>query len=83
MAIENALKFNRALLERLRFIDLMLLHYGKINRAALEDMYGISTPQASLDFAKYMELAPNNMTYDRSGNVRSYVVLPTFSRIFD
>src|SRR5689334_22643115 len=54
---------------RLEFIDFRLLWEGRINRGELVDFFGISTPQASLDLARYMELAPGNLAYDRSEKV--------------
>lgn len=54
---------------RLEFIDFRLRWDGKLNRGDLTDFFGISVPQASLDIAKYTELAPDNLTYDRSSRV--------------
>ncbi|USX27254.1 WYL domain-containing protein [Oxalobacteraceae bacterium OTU3CINTB1] len=42
--------------------------------------FGISTPQASLDLAKYIELAPENLHYDRT--TRMYLAKSGFSRAF-
>jgi predicted DNA-binding transcriptional regulator YafY len=53
----------------LEFIDFRLRWDGKLNRGDLTDFFGISVPQASLDIAKYAELAPDNLTYDRSSRV--------------
>lgn len=71
---------NNARLQRLRLIDLLLAHYGTFNRAAIEDFFGISTPQASLDVAEYLKAAPGNMAYDKSGRV--YRREPGFLRAF-
>lgn len=49
---------------RLEFIDFRLQWEGRINRFDLVDFFEISTPQASLDFAKYLSLAPSNASYD-------------------
>lgn len=57
--------------QRLAYIDFRLKWYGKLNRADLTDRFHISIPQASLDIAKYIAQAPNNLNYDRS--VKSYV----------
>jgi hypothetical protein len=54
---------------RLEFIEFRLLWEGKINRGELADFFGISIQQASLDFAKYMVVAEENMEYDRSEKV--------------
>lgn len=71
---------NQAQQTRLRTIDLLLDHYGTLNRVTLEDFFGISTPQASVDFATYLKVAPGNMAYDMSR--KCYVKQPTFVRHF-
>lgn len=65
---------------RLQFIDFRLRWNGHINRTDLTSFFGLSTPQASLDIAKYIELAPNNLTYDR--RTKAYTVTPTFSAVY-
>lgn len=42
--------------------------------------FGISVPQASLDIARYLELAPANLVYDRSARV--YVATSEFVPLF-
>ena len=54
---------------RLEFIEFRLLWDGKINRSEVADYFNISIQQASLDFAKYMFLAKDNMEYDRREKV--------------
>jgi hypothetical protein len=54
---------------RLEFIEFRLLWDGKINRGEVAEFFNISIQQASLDFARYMLLAPENMKYDRSEKV--------------
>lgn len=49
---------------RLEFIEFRLQWEGKVNRTDLVNYFSISTPQASLDFARYRELAPTNAVYD-------------------
>jgi hypothetical protein len=61
---------------RLEFIDYRLQWDGRLNRSDLIDFFGISVPQASLDIAKYNEIAPANMEYDRSA--RTYNPSATF-----
>ena len=61
---------------RLEFIDFRLLWERKLNRSDLTSFFGISVPQASLDFAAYQELAPENMVYDRT--LKAYVAGPNF-----
>ena len=54
---------------RLEFIDFRLRWEGRLNRSDLTSFFGISVPQASLDIARYLELAPHNAVYDRSERV--------------
>ena len=49
---------------RLKFIDFRLRWDGKVNRRDLMDYFEISAPQASTDFSKYSDAAPNNLAYD-------------------
>lgn len=65
---------------RLEFIDFRLQWEGRLNRSDLVDHFGISVPQASTDIASYTELAPGNLTYDRSARV--YVATPAFAPVF-
>src|SRR5665213_2456537 len=54
---------------RLEFIEFRLLWDGKINRGEVAQYFNISVQQASLDFAKYLDLAKHNMEYDRHEKV--------------
>lgn len=65
--------------QRLAFIDFRLRWDGRINRSSLTDFFGISVPQASLDIARYTELAPQNLAYDRSSRV--YQVTDAFQSV--
>lgn len=65
---------------RLQFIDFRLRWERRINRMDLTDHFGLSIPQASLDIAKYTELAPNNLTYDRSS--KTYTATPDFRPLY-
>lgn len=65
---------------RLQFIDFRLRWERRINRMDLTEHFGISVPQASLDIAKYMELAPSNLTYDRSS--KTYTTAPSFHPLY-
>jgi len=65
---------------RLQFIDFRLRWERHINRMDLTEHFGISVPQASLDIAKYTELAPNNLTYDRSS--KTYTAAPSFRPLY-
>lgn len=65
---------------RLQFIDFRLRWSGHINRTDLTSFFGLSIPQASLDIAKYIELAPYNLVYDR--RTKTYTATPTFSAVY-
>ena len=65
---------------RLEFIDWRLRWDGRINRSDLTAFFGISIPQASLDIAKYLEVAPTNAIYDRSA--RMYFAASPFKPVF-
>jgi hypothetical protein len=65
---------------RLEFIDWRLRWDGRLNRSDLTAFFEISVPQASLDIAKYLELAPRNAGYDRSAKV--YLALDSFEPLF-
>lgn len=66
---------------RLEFIDFRLFWEGRINRSDLTEQFGISTPQASADIARYQELAPTNLTYDSS--LKCYQAKPEFRSAFE
>lgn len=66
---------------RLEFIDFRLRWDGRLNRVDLVAFFGISVPQASLDIAKYLELAPDNLVYDRSARV--YLATSEFKPVYD
>ena len=65
---------------RLQFIDFRLRWESRINRGDLSTHFGVSTPQASLDIARYLELAPHNLKYDRSS--KTYVASPHFTTLY-
>jgi hypothetical protein len=65
---------------RLEFIEFKLQWEGKINRSELGEFFNISIQQASLDFARYMVLAEENMEYDRREKV--YRAAPGFKPKF-
>lgn len=54
---------------RLAFIDFRLQFEQRLNRGDLVRFFGISTPQASQDLARYASLAPENMRYDARSKV--------------
>ena len=66
--------------KRLQFLEFKLYWEGKVNRGDLTAEFGISIPQASVDFTKYQELAPQNISYNASA--KHYEPAETFSPIF-
>jgi hypothetical protein len=60
---------NGALQQRLRFIDIVLQHYGWLRRQVLMDQFGISTQQASMDIQVYLDVAQGNMEYDNNAKL--------------
>ena len=67
--------------KRLEFIDFRLRWDFRINRQDLIDFFGISIAQASLDLSRYIELAPNNVLYDKSQKV--YIAQDSFKPLFE
>lgn len=65
---------------RLEFVDFRLRWDGRINRSDITKHFGISVPQASLDIARYLELAPGNLGYDHSSRV--YLATDGFKPLF-
>lgn len=57
--------------KRLELIEFKLFWEGRVNRGDLQNSFKISVPQASADLAKYIEIAPNNLAYDRKGKFYS------------
>ncbi|WP_407278216.1 WYL domain-containing protein [Aromatoleum evansii] len=66
---------------RLEFIDYRLRWDGHLNRSDLIEFFGISVPQASLDIARYTELAPNNIRYDT--RARTYLSGTSFAPLYN
>ena len=51
---------------RLAFIEERLFWLGEVNRGDLIRRFGVSPSQASKDIARYLELSPQGLTYDKS-----------------
>jgi predicted DNA-binding transcriptional regulator YafY len=66
---------------RLEFIDFRLLWDGRVNRSDLTAHFGISVPQASMDLARYQEVKPQNMRYDKQQ--KTYIATPSFAPLSD
>ena len=50
--------------QRLRFIDFLLSQYGRVNRSAIMDYFGIGAATATRDFKAYKGLCKDNVIYD-------------------
>lgn len=66
--------------QRLEFIEFRLFWEGGVNRSDITTYFGVSVPQASNDLARYQELAPQNIVYDRSG--KRYLAGNRFKPVF-
>ena len=65
---------------RLRLVDFRLQWEGSFNRQDLKDVFDISTPQASLDIARYMSSTGAKISYDRGS--RAYQPAVDFAPAF-
>jgi hypothetical protein len=51
---------------RLDFIDWCLAIRGEVQRADISGVFGVSTPQASIDIAAFERVHPGAMRYDKT-----------------
>jgi WYL domain len=65
---------------RFELIEWRAYWLGRVNRSDLEERFGISTPQASVDLRAYQEVAPNNIEYSQTE--KAYVPTSTFKPQF-
>lgn len=65
---------------KLEFIEFRLFWEGYVNRGDIIDTFNVSVNQASTDLNRYLGLAPDNMSYDKSA--RTYVRTSAFKPIF-
>ena len=66
--------------ERLEYLDRLLFWDGAATRGSLTDRFGISNPQAALDFKTYLQAAePEALKYDPS--TKRYHTTEHFSRL--
>ena len=65
---------------KLEFIEFRLFWEGYVNRGDIIDTFNVSVNQASTDLNRYLGLAPDNMSYDKSA--RTYVRTSTFKPLF-
>jgi hypothetical protein len=72
---------------RLAFIEERLFWLGEVNRGDLIRRFGVSASQASKDIARYLELSPRGLSYDKSAKryvadeeFRTVIAAPDASR---
>jgi predicted DNA-binding transcriptional regulator YafY len=63
--------------QRFELIEWRAFWLGRVNRSDLEERFGVSTPQASVDLRSYQEAVPNNIEYDATA--KAYVPTSTFT----
>ena len=68
------------LAQRFEMIEWRAYWLGRVNRSDLEERFGVSTPQASVDLRAYQEAAPNNIEYDSTQ--KTYVPTGSFQPKF-
>jgi hypothetical protein len=68
------------LAQRFEMIEWRAFWLGRVNRSDLEERFGVSTPQASVDLRTYQEAAPNNIEYDSAQ--KAYVPTSVFQPKF-
>lgn len=69
---------NYAAEQRQRTIDLLVDHYGNVNRKVIMEMYGIGAAQATRDIRQYRETHPNNLVF--SDKEKAYYKSVNFER---
>lgn len=69
-----------ALTSRFAFIEERVFWTDSVNRADVVEKFMISKQQASGDFTRYQELAPDNLVYDKSD--KTYRAGPAFRPLF-
>jgi len=65
-----------SLRRRYEFIEFQLMWEGTVGRKLLQQQFGISPQQATIDLTSYLDMAPKNMSYDP--RQRTYVAGSAF-----
>lgn len=60
----SAIDISYAVEQRLRFIELLLDHYGYFKRRSVVEFFGVSPRSVSRDIQIYQGLAPGNVFYN-------------------
>ncbi|MFZ2655588.1 MAG: WYL domain-containing protein [Victivallales bacterium] len=74
------MKIKQTVQERMAFIESRLFWEKQIGRKEIMDAFYVSKPQATLEFKKYRELAPNNVEFNVS--LKCYVPTKIFKPKF-
>ena len=74
-------ELSKAQRDRLAYIDLRLRYTGEAMRQDIVESYGIKSAAATRDFALYKELAPKNLSYDKSE--KRYIIGKWHSPLFE
>ncbi|MTC45795.1 WYL domain-containing protein [Providencia sp. wls1922] len=74
-------ELSQAQRERLAHIDFTLLFKGEAGRSYLTERFSVAPSVATQDFARYKELAPNNVMYDEKRRV--HLKTSAFQPLFD
>lgn len=64
------------IVRRFELIEWRAYWHGRVNRSDLEERFGVSTPQASVDLRSYQEAVPDNIVYDPTE--KAYIPTNTF-----
>lgn len=67
--------------KRMTFLEARLFWDGEVSRGELMERFGVSLGQASADIARYIALAPDNISYDKRR--KRYVPTDKFATVFD
>lgn len=73
-------KLTYAMEQRMRFIDFLLFHYGKLTRKHIIDFFGVTSATATRDFALFDELYPGQARL--CNTTKHWGRTPQYKRIF-
>jgi predicted DNA-binding transcriptional regulator YafY len=79
--LEDAPALRWGVEKRMTFLEARLYWDGEVSRGELIERFGVSLGQASADIARYIALAPDNISYDKRR--KRYVPTASFAPIFE
>jgi WYL domain len=80
IAVQDQDHVRWSLRRRFELIEWRAYWIGRVNRGDLEEAFGVSTPQASVDLRAYDAAAPGNLKYDSTE--KAYIPTPEFEPKF-